>query len=131
MIGIDTNVLVRYLTQDDSAQVRRVDRLVEDALDAGDRLHIDDVVLCEAVWVLRASYRLPKPAIVDALDQILGTALFSFDDRDRMRRALDAYRDGDGDFADYVIGLRNLRAGCAATATLDRSLQGDSAFQQL
>ena len=131
MIGVDTNILVRYLTQDDPAQGRRVDRLVEDALDAGDRLHIDDVVLCEVVWVLRASYRLSKAAIVDAVEQILGTALFAFEDRDRMRRALDSYRDGGGDFADYVIGLRNLRAGCAATATLDRSLQGDSTFQQL
>jgi predicted nucleic-acid-binding protein len=128
LIGVDTNVLVRYLTEDDPAQLRRVDAVVTRALADGVTLHVDDVVLCEVVWVLRAGYRFGKAAIVNALDRIVATALFSFDDRDLLRRAVDAYRSGGGDFADYVIGFRNARAGCAHTVTLDRALRGEPAF---
>jgi predicted nucleic-acid-binding protein len=128
LIGIDTNVLVRYLTEDDPAQVRRVDAVVTQALADGITLHVDDVVLCEVVWVLRAGYRFGKVAIVNALDRIVATALFSFDDRDLLRRAIDAYRSGSGDFADYIIGFRNARAGCAHTVTLDGGLRGEPAF---
>lgn len=124
MIGIDTNVPVRYLTQDDAAQARRVDALIE----TGDRLHIDDIVLCELVWVLRATYRHEKPAIATALGEILDTAIFSFEDRDLLREALDAYRTGAADFADYVIGLRNARAGCDHTVTFDRALKNRPSF---
>ena len=128
MIGVDTNVLVRYLTEDDAAQVRRVDAVVTHALENGIRLHIDDIVLCELVWVLRTGYRFGKAAVADALERILSTALFSFEDRDLLRRAVDTYRSGGGDFADYVIGLRNVRAGCIHTVTLDRAIRDDPAF---
>lgn len=128
MIGLDTNVLVRYLTDDDPAQVRRVEAVMTQAVEHGTRLHLDDVVLCELVWVLRAGYRFGKPAIVAALDKILATGLFSFDNRDLLRQALDAYRDGGADFADYMIGLRNARAGCRHTVTLDRALRDEPPF---
>jgi predicted nucleic-acid-binding protein len=128
VIGVDTNVLVRYLTLDDPGQARSVDTVVRQASKQGFQLHVDDVVLCEVVWVLRASYRFGKAVIVAALDGILATALFSFDDRELLRNALDAYRSGGADFADYVIGLRNARAGCVHTVTLDRALRDEPAF---
>lgn len=128
MIGVDTNVLVRYLAQDDPAQARRVDAFLASALSEGDRLHIDDIVLCETVWVLRAAYRFGKSTITEALDKVLSTTSFSFENRELLRAALHDYREGDGDFSDYVIGRRNVRAGCEHTATFDRSLRNDSAF---
>ena len=131
MRGVDTNVLVRYLTQDDVAQARRVDALVAEATAAGERLHLDDIVLCELVWVLRAAYRLDKETVAGALDRIFGTALFAFEDRALLRLALDDYRRGRGDFADCLIGRRNLKAGCADTATFDRNLDELSAFSLL
>lgn len=127
MIGVDTNVLVRYLTQDDAAQARAVDAFLT-TLEDGERLRIDDIVLCELVWVLRAAYRLNKSTIVDAVDKVLNTARFSFEDRDLLRKALDDFRDGKGDFADYLIGWRNLRAGCHRTTTFDLSLEGSTSF---
>jgi predicted nucleic-acid-binding protein len=129
--GLDTNVLVRYLTQDNVAQARAVDSLVAEALSEGERLHVDDVVLCELVWVLRGAYRAGKPAIVSALQKISSTALFNFEDREVLRRAVDDYRDGGGDFADYLIGRRNRRAGCEGTVTFDRALKGAPAFSVL
>jgi predicted nucleic-acid-binding protein len=128
MIGIDTNVLVRYLTQDDETQARKVDVFLDTAIENGSRLHVDDIVLCEIVWVLRVAYRLGKPAIIEALDRVISTAIFNFDDRDLLRRALADYVDGLGDFADYVIGRRNARAGCEHTVTFDRLLSKGSAF---
>ena len=127
MIGVDTNVLVRYLTEDDAAQARAVDGLVAQ----GDYLYIDDIVLCELVWVLRSAYRFDKKTIVDAIDRILQTALFAFEDRDLLRSALAEYRDGTGDFADYVIGARNAKAGCDETATFDRALADSDRFALL
>jgi predicted nucleic-acid-binding protein len=131
MIGVDTNILVRYLTQDDAVQARAADALIAESLENGLLLHIDDIVLCELVWVLRGAYRFDKATIVSALSKILDTALFSFEDRELLKRALDRYQDGAGDFADYAIGARNARAGCDVTATFDRALRGDGAFSFL
>lgn len=131
MRGVDTNVLVRYLTQDHAAQARAVDTLIAETISRREHLHVDDVVLCELVWVLRGAYRTDKPAIVSALQKIVGTALFSFEDREVLRRAVEDYRKGSGDFADYLIGHRNRRAGCEDTATFDRALKGASAFSLL
>lgn len=126
MIGIDTNVLVRYLTQDDPVQAGKVDAFVATAIEEGSRLHVDDIVLCEMVWVLRAAYRLTKPTIAEALDKVLSTAIFSFGDREVLRGALSDYLAGPGDFSDYLIARRNTRAGCEHTVTFDRPLSGNS-----
>jgi predicted nucleic-acid-binding protein len=83
------------------------------------------------VWVLRAAYRFKKPTILDALERILQTALFAFEDRDLLRTALAGYRDGNGDFADYVVGVRNVRSGCERTATFDRALVDSPQFTML
>jgi len=131
LIGVDTNILVRYLTQDDPSQARRVDALLKEAFDANDQVYIDDVVLCEMVWVLGARYRYEKSAVTAVLDDLLETTLFAFEDRNLLRRALDAFRSGAGDFADYVIGLRNARAGCENTVTFDRALRGRAPFASL
>jgi predicted nucleic-acid-binding protein len=131
VIGLDTNILVRYLTQDDAAQARKVDALIGSAVDEETRLHVDDIVLCELVWVLRGAYRLGKPAIVGTLDKLMSTSAFSFEDRELLQGALADYAGGTGDFSDYVIGRRNARAGCEHTATLDRQLRAQRRFHVL
>jgi predicted nucleic-acid-binding protein len=131
VIGLDTNILVRYLTQDDAAQARKVDAFLTAAIEDGESLRVDDLVLCEIVWVLRAAYRFGKPTIAEALEKVMNTAIFSFEDRELLRGALADYLDGSGDFADYVIGRRNARAGCEHTVTLDRPLDKNASFQLL
>lgn len=128
MIGVDTNVLVRYLMQDDEIQARTANAFFARAADRGETFHLNDIVLCELVWVLRASYRVNRVTIAMTIEGILDTTSFSFDDRDRLRRALAEYRGGSGDFADYLIGLRNLAAGCDRTVTFDRSLHDSRSF---
>jgi len=131
MTGLDTNVLVRYLTQDDLAQARKANSLIDGAVGKGERLHLDVVVLCELVWVLRGAYDFGKETVAEAVEKILDAAQFSVEDRDLLREALEAYRAGRGDFADYVLGLRNRKAGCSATVTFDRALKKNELFTVL
>jgi predicted nucleic-acid-binding protein len=131
MRGVDTNVLVRYLTQDDAAQARRASVMFERAIAAGERLHVDTVVLCELVWVLRTAYGHERATIAATLDKLLGAAQLSIDDRDRARDAARRYADGPGDFADYVLGLRNRAGGCDTTVTFDRAHRANDLFTVL
>jgi len=129
--GLDTNVLVRYLTQDEPRQSRQANTLVADVVATGERLFVSTVVLCELVWVLRGPYALDKAEVVAALERILATAQLEIDQKDLMREALDDYRTGSGDFAVYVIGRRGKEAGCQRTATFDRQLKTDALFRVL
>lgn len=129
MTGLDTSVLVRYLTQDDPVQARKANALIEREIGRGRKLHLDVVVLCELAWVLRGAYRHDRETIVRVLETILHAAHFSVDDRDLLREAVAAYGSGRGDFADCVVGLRNRKAGCETTRTFDRALRKNDAFQ--
>ena len=129
MIGLDTNVLARYLTQDDPAQSRRASAVIADATRRGDRCVIDVIVLCELVWVLREAYGFDRGTVVTTLEKILDTGEFVIEDRDLARRTLADYRRGPGDFSDYLIGWRNRQAGCSETATFDRGLRRSELFR--
>jgi predicted nucleic-acid-binding protein len=129
--GLDTNVLVRYLTQDDPRQSRRANALVADVVAGGERLFVSAVVLCELVWVLRGNYALDKAEVVAALERILATAQLEIDQKDLVREALEDYRTGGGDFAVYVIGRRGQEAGCHRTATFDQHLKTSALFRVL
>lgn len=131
MTGLDTNVLVRYLTQDDPAQAKKANDLFAGAAVRGERFHVDVVVLCEIVWVLLGAYGFAREAVGETLEKMLDTALLSFDDKDTVRRAVAEFRHGKGDFADYLIGLRNRRAGCQVTLTFDRAVKNSAMFRVL
>jgi len=131
MRGLDTNVLVRYLTLDDPAQAETATEVIESAARSGEPLFVSQVVLCETVWVLEAAYRLGRAEVLSALEAILRTAQMSFEDKDVLWQALADYRAGRGDFADYVIGRAGAAAGCATTVTFDRELSESPLFQVL
>jgi predicted nucleic-acid-binding protein len=130
MKGIDTNVLVRYLTQDEPAQSRKANVFLRETSSRGERCFIGSVVLCELVWVLRGAYGYGRAEICMVLEKLLSTAEFSIEDKEIAYRALEDYRTG-GDFADHLIGWRNLKAGCDVTVTFDRALKGDPRFTVL
>jgi predicted nucleic-acid-binding protein len=129
VIGLDANILARYLTQDDPAQSRRANAVITEASRRGDRCAINTIVLCELVWVLRHAYGVDRDAVVATLEKILDTAQFVIEDKDLVRRALADYRQGPGDFSDYLIGWRNRHAGCSETATFDRALSRSELFR--
>ena len=131
MKGLDTNVLVRYLTLDDPAQAEKATAVIEGAARSGEPLWVSPVVLCEVVWVLEAAYRLGRDEILTALEAILRTAQLHFEDKDVLWQALADFREGPGDFADYVIGRSGAALRCTATVTFDRDLRASPLFEVL
>ncbi len=127
MKGLDTNVLVRYLTQDDPDQSRRANAFLQEAASKGERCFIGSVVLCELVWVLRGAYGYERDDVCMVLEKLLSTVEFSIEDKELAYRALEDYRTG-GDFADHLIGWRNGKVGCDVTVTFDRDLKNNPRF---
>jgi predicted nucleic-acid-binding protein len=124
MRGLDTNVLVRYITADDARQAAVAERLMEQSSIAGQALFIPVIVLCELVWVLSRSLGQAKAEIVAVLEYILETTLFQVESERLVRRSLEAFQAGRGDFADYLIGELCREAGCEDCITFDRGLKG-------
>lgn len=123
MIGLDTNVLVRFLTEDDPEQSPRAVALIEGALDEGERLFVTQIVLCELVWVLDSVYGYPREEIVAAVSDLLRARQLVIEDLDSARTALDRYAAEGGDFADFLIVERCRAAGCGRVASFDGDLR--------
>jgi predicted nucleic-acid-binding protein len=128
--GLDTNVLLRPLTQDDPAQAAVVEAFFREVEARGERLFVSGIVLCEICWALRG-YEYSRRDIAATLEHLLDTALFEIQDRELVRRALTQYRQGRADFADYLIGWQSRQAGCADTVTFDGKLEGTPGFALL
>jgi predicted nucleic-acid-binding protein len=122
MIGLDTNVLVRYLTQDDPEQSVRASYLIESECTRHKPGRISLVVLCELAWVLDGAYGYKKKLVVQVLENIMASRELSVENEGIARSALAAFRRGRADFADYVIVFSNRNAGCEATYSFDRDL---------
>lgn len=128
MIALDTNVLVRFLVEDDAAQHRRATQLIERASREEIPLLVTDVVLCELVWVLDYSYRVDRPELIAVLRELLSARQLLIVSRDSIARAVDAFAAGRGDFADYVIREQARAMGSDSVATFDRALLKEEGF---
>jgi len=131
MMGIDTNILVRYFAQDDLHQSATATHLIEQACQEEPGLLINHVVLCKLVWVLTKPYRYPKTKVCEVIEQILLTRQFKVEDENTVCEALTDFKTSSADFADCLIGIKNLYAGCHSTLTFDRAAAGLSSFSSL
>jgi predicted nucleic-acid-binding protein len=129
--GLDTNVLVRYLTKDDLPQWQIADRLINDIVAASEICFINNIVLCELVWVIKSAYKLSREEIVGILEKILQGSAFDFEDRKAALWAVQQMKAGNADFADYLIGKINQQAGCKETATFDAKLKSSDGFKYI
>jgi predicted nucleic-acid-binding protein len=129
--GLDTNILVRHLLQEDPHQVEVVRNLFKEGTERNERYHVSNIVLCELVWVLRTVYHLGREKISSILGSIFSVGSFEVQDRDLAELALEEYRTGPGDFADYLIGWQNRHAGCDDTLSFDGHLKGHPGFTVL
>ncbi len=118
MIGLDTNVLVRYLMQDDPRQSPRATQLIE-ALSAEEPGFVPVVALVELVWVLSGSYGLDRKQIATVLDTLLRSKELVIDRADLVAQAVKRYSTAGADFADALIERIAAAAGCTATMTFD------------
>lgn len=128
MIGLDTNVLIRYLTQDDEQQWQQASAEIQNS----DLCFVSNIVLCEVVWVLRGKpYQFDKSEILSTLETMLQVEKFRFEDRSIVYRAIQRAKQGRADFADYLIGTIAQQSSCEVVVTFDRKLNGEHGFRCL
>ena len=120
MIGLDTNVLVRYIVQDDAVQAGAATRLIEERCTEQTRGFVGIPVLVELVWVLMAAYDYEREVVASVVGQVLRTAEFTVEDGEMAWLALRDFEGGSADFADCLIAQRNHAHGCETTYTFDR-----------
>lgn len=115
MIGLDTNVVVRYLAQDDPQQSPAASRLI-DGLSEHDLGFISIVTVVETFWVLRRAYQVPDVEVRRLLRGLVDSTELLVQQAVEVSRALDR----PGDFADGLVAIFGATAGCEYTATFDR-----------
>lgn len=129
MIGLDTNILVRYLTQDDPIQSPKATELIERRLTEQDPGFISVAAMAETVWVLERAYGLANVDIAAAIERILQADALVVEDEQEVFTAMIALKEGHGAFADALIGALSVRAGCSRTLTFDRKALRLSGFE--
>ena len=119
MIGLDTNVLVRYIMQDDIKQSALATRILE-SLTAESRGFVPLVAIVELAWVLSSAYELSRSQLIEAFEALLRTKELVVDCSDIVWKGLRLLQRSGGDFADCLIACTAEAAGCVKTMTFDR-----------
>jgi len=120
LIGLDTNVLVRYLTQDDPDQAAQATRILEEELTDDDPGFIGLVVLVETIWVLRRLYKASPEEIRETVNDLLGSRRILVENRHVVARAVATSAKNASDFADSIIAASALDVGCRKIVSFDR-----------
>lgn len=120
MIGLDTNVLVRYIVRDDPVQATLADRCIDGACSREQPGWVSHVVLAELAWVLIRGYGYPRQALGDVISTLLTSEELQVEGVPVVRTALGACLAGNADFADCLIGAIHTQAGCDTTWTFDK-----------
>ncbi len=130
MSALDTNVLVRFLVEDDPDQTAAAKQLLKASKDSGETLFVSDVVLVEIAWVLSRSYQVSGQDIHRVLAQLLQARQLGFRNRSVLLQALERFKNGKGDFADYLVFELAKEAGHLDVITFDRTLLKEAGFQK-
>lgn len=124
MIGLDTNVLVRYLAQDDAKQAARATRLIERELTVAEPGFISLVVLAELCWVLTRLYSASQDEVRETVEGLLGTPQFHLQQREAVQAAVQRSKAGKASatgFVDVLIAQIAEGGGCSRTVTFDKA----------
>lgn len=120
MIGLDTNILVRYLVQDDPIQSPKAREIIERRLTEDSPGFVSIVAMVETVWVLERAYGLANREIAAAVERMLQTEVLVVENEQEVFTAMVALKQGRGSFADGLIAELGTRAGCVRTLTFDQ-----------
>ena len=131
MVGIDTNVLVRYLTQDDPKQSAIATRFIEEGLSAENPGFVSAVTLCEIAWVLAMSYGADRKGIRKTVENLLATKQLVIERAELVWKALRASEGAPADFSDALIGQLAIAHGAQKTVTFDRTAARLPGFELL
>ncbi|MFQ5737441.1 MAG: PIN domain-containing protein [Acidobacteriota bacterium] len=131
MKALDTNVILRFLLNDDRAQGLRVKKLFEASERSGARFEITWPVVLETVWVLSAVYEFQRSEILDALELLAQMPILEFEDYDRLLQLIRLGRGTRAHLPDLLIGIAAKSCGCEATLTFEKGLTKTGLFEQL
>lgn len=121
MIGIDTNVLVRYIAQDDAAQSARATRLLEKECSPATPGFVGLIVLLELVWVSESCYNASRTEIAGMVRRILSIRQLVVEEAETAWKALRLFESSKADFADCLVERVAIAAGCTAVMTFDKA----------
>ena len=121
MAALDTNVLVRFLVQDDARQGAAATRLIRNGIKAGGALYIPVTVVLELEWVLRSSFTFDKASVLQTMFGLLGSFELAFESEGAVEAALGNYADGKADFADCLHAALAMMAQQQPLWTFDRA----------
>jgi predicted nucleic-acid-binding protein len=128
MIGLDTNILVRYLTQDDPIQSERATEIIQEFTEDNPGF-ISIVALVETAWVLDRAYGVPVPELAVAIERLLQTDVLVVENEQEVFTAMIALKEGRGSFADALIAVLGAKAGCSRTLTFDHKALRIAGFE--
>lgn len=129
MTGLDTNILVRYLAQDDPVQSRKATEIIERRLTISNPGFLSVVTIAETVWVLDRAYGLTAQQIASAIELILQVEVLAVENEQEVFVAMVALKQGLATFADALIAELGTRAGCSHTLTFDKKALRLPAFK--
>ncbi len=131
MIAVDTNVLVRYITNDDKDQSIMATRFLDSYIGKEKSIFINNIVLCELVWVLVRGYKYQKEQIIKTLKLLLSAIEFEFEHHELAFLAVIEYEKAEADFSDILIGLINHYRNCSTTYSFDQNALKLKYFKKL
>jgi predicted nucleic-acid-binding protein len=129
MIGIDTNILIRYLTQDDPVQSAKATEILERRLTLKNPGFVSAVAMVETVWVLDRAYGLTAQEIATAVERLLQVEVLAVENEQEVFTAMVALKQGWGSFADALIAELGALVGCTRTLTFDQKAVRLPAFE--
>jgi predicted nucleic-acid-binding protein len=131
MIGIDTNVIVRLIVNDDERQSQAAEDFIRKHASPENRCYVSSIVLVETVRVLETAYGFRRAQLADAIAMVLEVEQFEFDSPADVAAALEQFRRGSVEFADCLLARTNIASGCDHTVTFDRKAAKLAGFKLL
>jgi len=119
MIGLDTNVLLRYIAQDDPKQSPRAIEIIERRLTEQEPGFVSLVTVLEVVWVLKGLFQRSRQEIANDIEMLLAADTLEVQNEQEVYLAVVSLRNGMGTFEDALIGSLGTWRGCSATLTFD------------
>jgi predicted nucleic-acid-binding protein len=120
MIGLDTNVIVRYLTQDDAVQSKKATDIIQHKLNAEKPGFVSVVAMVQTVWVLDSAYGLADYETAAVIERMLQNEALLIEHEQEVFTAMTELKEGRGSFADALIAALGVKAGCERTVTFDK-----------
>lgn len=131
MIGIDTNIIIRFLTNDDPVQAKKVMRFFSQSEKNETQLFISSCVLLESIWVLESGYNFSKEDILTALNSLLHLPYITFENEGALSSFFNKVEYSKMDLSDALIGAVNKFKKCEYTLTFDKLAVSESGDFQL